>query len=98
MPGLLDALYGDALPIRAELSVSGASIASAAAYGFLRIAIAKFPEPAQDFQVPILALAAVGLVYGSLLAFRAPDFREAAPHRLLKIAPAGVPLEMVRVR
>jgi NADH-quinone oxidoreductase subunit M len=37
--------------------------------------VTKFPEPAQDFRVPILVLAAVGLVYGSLLAFRAPDLR-----------------------
>jgi NADH-quinone oxidoreductase subunit M len=50
-------------------------VSKAAAYGFLRIAVAKFPEPAQDFRVPILVLAAVGLVYGSLLAFRAPDLR-----------------------
>jgi NADH-quinone oxidoreductase subunit M len=50
-------------------------ISKAGAYGLLRIAIAKFPEPAADFQVPLLVLAAVGLVYGSLLAFRAPDFR-----------------------
>ena len=44
-------------------------------YGFLRIAIAKFPGPTQDFRTPMLVLAAVGLVYGSLLAFRAPDVR-----------------------
>ena len=50
-------------------------VSKAAAYGFLRIAVAKFPEPAHDFRVPILALAAIGLVYGSLLAFRAPDLR-----------------------
>src|ERR671926_457900 len=50
-------------------------VSKAAAYGFLRIAVAKFPQPAHDFRVPILALAAVGLVYGSLLAFRAPDVR-----------------------
>jgi NADH-quinone oxidoreductase subunit M len=50
-------------------------VSKAAAYGFLRIAIAKFPEPAHDFRVPILVLAAVGLVYGSLCAFRAPDIR-----------------------
>jgi NADH-quinone oxidoreductase subunit M len=50
-------------------------VSKAAAYGFLRIAIAKFPQPAHDFRVPILALAAVGLIYGSLLAFRAPDIR-----------------------
>jgi NADH-quinone oxidoreductase subunit M len=50
-------------------------VSKAAAYGFLRIAIAKFPGPAHDFQTPILVLAAIGLVYGSLLAFRAPDIR-----------------------
>jgi NADH-quinone oxidoreductase subunit M len=50
-------------------------VSKAAAYGFLRIAVAKFPQPAHDFRVPILALAAVGLIYGSLLAFRAPDLR-----------------------
>jgi NADH-quinone oxidoreductase subunit M len=50
-------------------------VSKAAAYGFLRIAIAKFPEPVSDFRTPILVLAACGLVYGSLLAFRAPDLR-----------------------
>jgi NADH-quinone oxidoreductase subunit M len=50
-------------------------VSKAAAYGFLRIAVAKFPQPAHDFRAPILALAAVGLIYGSLLAFRAPDIR-----------------------
>ena len=50
-------------------------VSKAAAYGFLRIAVAKFPEPAHHFRPLLLALAAVGLVYGSLLAFRAPDLR-----------------------
>jgi len=50
-------------------------ISKVAAYGFLRIAIPKFPGPTHDLRVPILVLAAVGLVYGSLLAFRAPDIR-----------------------
>ena len=50
-------------------------VSKAATYGFLRIAVAKFPEPAHDFRAPILALAAVSLIYGSLLAFRAPDVR-----------------------
>jgi NADH-quinone oxidoreductase subunit M len=50
-------------------------VSKAAAYGFIRIAIAKFPEPTHDLRAPILALAAIGLVYGSLLAFRAPDVR-----------------------
>ena len=50
-------------------------VSKAAVYGLLRIVIAKFPEPVDDFQVAILAFAAIGLVYGSLLAFRAPDIR-----------------------
>src|SRR5881394_4463263 len=50
-------------------------VSKAAAYGFLRIVIAKFPGPVSDFRTPILVLAACGLVYGSLLAFRAPDVR-----------------------
>jgi NADH-quinone oxidoreductase subunit M len=50
-------------------------VSKAAAYGFLRIAITKFPDPAHHYRTPILALAAIGLIYGSLLAFRAPDLR-----------------------
>src|SRR5918992_3790771 len=50
-------------------------VSKAAVYGFLRITLDKFPEPVEDFRAVILALAAVGLVYGSLLAFRAPDLR-----------------------
>jgi NADH-quinone oxidoreductase subunit M len=50
-------------------------VSKAAVYGLIRIAIAKFPGPAEDLLVPILALAAIGLVYGSLVAFRAPDVR-----------------------
>jgi NADH-quinone oxidoreductase subunit M len=69
---LLDA-YREAPP---EVSaVLSGVISKAAAYGFLRIAIAKFPEPTLDFRDLILVLAAIGLVYGSLLAFRAPDIR-----------------------
>jgi NADH-quinone oxidoreductase subunit M len=50
-------------------------VSKAAAYGFLAIAITKFPGPAADFRYPLLALAGIGIVYGSLLAFRAPDTR-----------------------
>src|SRR3954454_2397886 len=50
-------------------------VSKAAAYGFLRIAITKYPGPVSDFRTPILVLAACGLVYGSVLAFRAPDLR-----------------------
>ena len=50
-------------------------VSKAAVFGLLRIAIAKFPEPVSDLRVMVLALAAAGLVYGSLVAFRAPDVR-----------------------
>src|ERR671928_322531 len=50
-------------------------VSKAAVYGLLRIAIAKFPGPTDDLRELLLAVAAVGLVYGSLVAFRAPDLR-----------------------
>ena len=50
-------------------------ISKAAIFGFLRICADKFPGPFDDFSNVLLALAAIGLVYGSLLAFRAPDIR-----------------------
>jgi NADH-quinone oxidoreductase subunit M len=50
-------------------------ISKAAVFGFIRICFGKFPEPFDDFRNVILALAVVGLIYGSLLAFRAPDVR-----------------------
>jgi NADH-quinone oxidoreductase subunit M len=56
-------------------SVLSGVVSKAAIYGFIRIGITKFPEPVKDFRTVILVLAAIGLVYGSLLAFRAPDFR-----------------------
>lgn len=71
--GWLPDAYRESTPEVAAI-LSGV-VSKAAVFGFLRIAITKFPEPAQDFAVPILVLAGIGLVYGSLLAFRAPDFR-----------------------
>src|SRR5437763_15408476 len=50
-------------------------VSMAAVYGFLRIAIPKFPGPTHDARVAILVLASIGLVYGAILAFRAPDIR-----------------------
>ncbi len=50
-------------------------VSKAAVYGLLRIVIAKFPEPVQDHQTAILSFATVGLIYASVLAFRAPDIR-----------------------
>src|SRR5438067_10244714 len=71
--GWLPAAYAESPP---EVSaVLSGVVSKAAAYGFLRIGLAKFPGPSHDLRGLILALAAVGLVYGSLLAFRAPDIR-----------------------
>jgi NADH-quinone oxidoreductase subunit M len=71
--GWLPDAYREAPP---EVSaVLSGVVSKAAAYGFLRIAIAKFPGPTHDFRTVLLVLAAIGLVYGSLLAFRAPDLR-----------------------
>jgi NADH-quinone oxidoreductase subunit M len=50
-------------------------VSKAAGFGFLFIAIRHFPEPARDLQPLLLGLAAAGLVYGSIVAFRAPDVR-----------------------
>ena len=47
----------------------------AGAYGFLRIVVPIFPSPAADWRWAVIACATVGLLYGSLLAFRQPDAR-----------------------
>jgi NADH-quinone oxidoreductase subunit M len=56
-------------------AVLSAIVSKTAVYGFLVIVLAKFPEPVDDFTTLALVLAAAGLVYGSVLAFRAPDLR-----------------------
>jgi NADH-quinone oxidoreductase subunit M len=71
--GWLPDAYRESSPEVAAI-LSGV-VSKAAVFGLLRIAIEKFPEPVDDLQPLILALGAVGLVYGSLLAFRAPDLR-----------------------
>jgi NADH-quinone oxidoreductase subunit M len=71
--GWLPEAYRESSPEVAAV-LSGV-VSKAAAYGFLRIAIAKFPGPVSDLRTPILVLAACGLLYGSVLAFRAPDLR-----------------------
>jgi NADH-quinone oxidoreductase subunit M len=50
-------------------------ISKAAAYGFLRIALPSFPGAVSDWRTPVLVLASIGLIYASVLAFRAPDVR-----------------------
>jgi NADH-quinone oxidoreductase subunit M len=50
-------------------------VSKAGLYGLLRIVIPKFPSVVADWRVVLLVLASISLVYGSLLAWRAPDFR-----------------------
>ena len=71
--GWLPDAYREAPP---EVSaVLSGVIAKAGMYGMLRIAITKFPDPTGYYRNTILVLAAASLIYVSLLAFRAPDFR-----------------------
>jgi len=56
-------------------AVLSAIVSKTAIYGFLRIGLPKFPGPAEDLTGVVLVLAAAGLVYGSLLAFRTADLR-----------------------
>jgi len=56
-------------------AVLSAVVSKTAIYGFVRIGLPTFPEPADTLSGLILVLASAGLVYGSLLAFRAPDLR-----------------------
>jgi NADH-quinone oxidoreductase subunit M len=71
--GWLPLAYREA-PIEVTAVLSGI-VSKTAVFGFLRIALPKFPEPVDDLRGLILVLAGAGLVYGSVLAFRAPDLR-----------------------
>jgi NADH-quinone oxidoreductase subunit M len=71
--GWLPDAYRESPPEVAAL-LSGV-VSKAAAYGFLAIAVPFYGASVADWRVPVLILASIGLVYGSLLAFRAPDLR-----------------------
>jgi NADH-quinone oxidoreductase subunit M len=71
--GWLRQAYTEASPEVAAV-LSGV-VSKAAVFGFLMIVLPHFPGPVHDFRTTILVLAAVGLTYGSLLAFRQPDIR-----------------------
>lgn len=45
-------------------------------YGFLRFAIPFFPQAAGAFTTPIMVLAVIGIVYGSLTAFAQSDIKK----------------------
>ena len=71
--GWLRTAYTEAPPEVAAL-LSGV-VSKAAVYGLIWIVLQHFPGPVQSWRTVILVLAAAGLVYGSLLAFRQPDVR-----------------------
>jgi NADH-quinone oxidoreductase subunit M len=57
------------------IAVFSAVLSKVAAYGFLRVAIPLFPDAAQDFQLLIMILAVVGILYGSAMAFTQTNLR-----------------------
>ena len=71
--GWLPDAYREAPPEVTAL-LSGV-IAKTGTYAMLRIAITKFPEPTHFYRNAIMAIAVATLIYASVLAFRAPDFR-----------------------
>jgi NADH-quinone oxidoreductase subunit M len=71
--GWLRTAYTEAPPEVAAI-LSGV-VSKAAVYGLVWIVIRRFPEPVDSWRTVVLVLAAAGLVYGSLLAFRQPDIR-----------------------
>jgi NADH-quinone oxidoreductase subunit M len=71
--GWLPDAYREAPPEVAAL-LSGVS-SKTATYGMIRIVLPGFPLLVAEWRPAVLALAGIGLVYGSLLAFRAPDVR-----------------------
>jgi NADH-quinone oxidoreductase subunit M len=71
--GWLPDAYGQA-PAEVAAVLSGV-VAKAGLYGFLRIAVVKFPQPTNYYRTTLLALAVASLLYGSVVAFRTRDFR-----------------------
>ena len=71
--GWLPLAYREA-PVEVAAALS-AVVSKTAIYGFIVIVLARFPEPVEDLTGLILVLSATGLVYGSVLAFRARDLR-----------------------
>jgi NADH-quinone oxidoreductase subunit M len=70
--GWMSDAYRESSP---EVAAVLSGVASkAAAFGFLRIAF-PYTSPSASMRDLVLAASAVGLVYGSLVAFRAPDVR-----------------------
>jgi NADH-quinone oxidoreductase subunit M len=71
--GWLPDAYRESPPEVAAL-LSGV-VSKTATYGMIRIVLPFFPALVAEWRPVVMTLAAIGLVYGSLLAFRAPDVR-----------------------
>ena len=52
-----------------------AVMSKAGVYGFLRVGLPVFPDGADVLAIPIGVLAVIGIIYGSLVAWRAPTMR-----------------------
>jgi NADH-quinone oxidoreductase subunit M len=63
-----------AMPIPA-IAVFSAILSKVAAYGFLRIVLPLFPYAAAHFQVLMLVIATVSILWGTLVAMTTPDAR-----------------------
>jgi NADH-quinone oxidoreductase subunit M len=71
--GWVPEAYREAPPEIAGL-LSGV-VSKAGAYGMLRFALPLFPGPAHDLRRWFVAIAIIGLLWSSLMAFRQPDSR-----------------------
>jgi NADH-quinone oxidoreductase subunit M len=57
------------------LAVFSAVLSKVAAYGFLRVVLPLFPDASVDFQLTIMILSVVGIIYGSAMAFTQTNLR-----------------------
>jgi NADH-quinone oxidoreductase subunit M len=63
-----------AMPIPAVAVFSGV-LSKVAAYGFLRIVLPLFPYASAHYQTPMLLIALVSILWGTVVAFTTPDAR-----------------------
>ena len=71
--GWMPDTYGQ-MPLPA-LALFSAVLSKVAAYGFLRIVLPLFPDASVDFQLTIMILSVVGIIYGSAMAFTQTQLR-----------------------
>ncbi|MCB0881517.1 MAG: NADH-quinone oxidoreductase subunit M [Thermoleophilia bacterium] len=71
--GWLPGAYGTA-PIAVTVLLA-AVMSKAGAYGFMRIGLPVFPDGAAFWQNTLIVMAVVGIIYGSVVAWRAPTMR-----------------------